>query len=280
MDMFGKGSGYRWMDAYLLAWIVELATDSFCAKYLDYRNDPQGKTSGQMNHAARSGCRNFAEGCERLMTSTGSGLDLLNVAKGSLGELRDDYLKWLMRDRQLPWDAADADALAVQGLDMDPPPNSAASAEAGTAGTAGSTGTAETGGPGRTGSPGNTARYTHRKFCEHLLKQYAKFARWLEHEDSHVRANALVILCTRAAKMQEAYIRRVGEDFKKEGGFKEKMGDARREVRAQQEDVQQEVPTCDLCGAPMRKNHRKKDNSPFWGCTNYPACKGTTPYQP
>ncbi|MDD5707031.1 MAG: hypothetical protein PHR35_13995 [Kiritimatiellae bacterium] len=74
MEMFGRGSGYRWMDAYLLAWVVELGTDSFCAKYLDYRNDPQGKTSGQMNHAARSGCRNFAEGCERLMTSTSSGL--------------------------------------------------------------------------------------------------------------------------------------------------------------------------------------------------------------
>lgn len=34
MDMFGKGSGYRWLDAYIMAWIVELGTDSFCAKYL------------------------------------------------------------------------------------------------------------------------------------------------------------------------------------------------------------------------------------------------------
>ena len=30
MDIFGKGDGYRSMDAYILAWIVELATDSFC----------------------------------------------------------------------------------------------------------------------------------------------------------------------------------------------------------------------------------------------------------
>ena len=69
MNIFGKGAGYRWMDAYFLAWIVELATDSFCEKFLSYKNDPQGKTSAQMNHAARSGCRNLAEGCERLMTS-------------------------------------------------------------------------------------------------------------------------------------------------------------------------------------------------------------------
>ncbi|OGV62483.1 MAG: hypothetical protein A3K18_06035 [Lentisphaerae bacterium RIFOXYA12_64_32] len=262
------------MDAYILAWIVELATDGFCAKYLDYRNDPQGKTSGQMNHAARSGCRNFAEGCERLMTSTGAGIDLLNVAKGSLGELGDDYLKWLMKDKQLPWDATDTDALAVQGLDMDPAPASAVSE---TAGTAGAAGTAE---PGRSGGSGSSGRYTHRKFCAHVLWQYAKFERWLEHQDSHVRANALVILCTRAAKMQEAYIRWVGEDFKKEGGFREKMGEARREARAKSEgDAEEEAPPCDVCGAPMRKSYRKKDNSPFWGCTNYPGCRGTKPYQ-
>ena len=122
MEMFGKGAGYRWMDAYLLAWVVELATDSFCARFLDYKNDPQGKTSAQMNHAARSGCRNFAEGCERLMTSSASGMDLLNVAKGSLGELRDDYLKWLLRARRLPWDDSAPDALAVRRTDLDPAP--------------------------------------------------------------------------------------------------------------------------------------------------------------
>ncbi|MBM4143993.1 MAG: hypothetical protein FJ225_10450 [Lentisphaerae bacterium] len=258
MDMFGKGSGYRWLDAYIMAWLVELGTDSFCTRFLDYRNDPQGKTSGQMNHAARSGCRNFAEGCERLMTSTSSGLDLLNVAKGSLGELRDDFLKWLMRDRQLPWDAADADAQAVQRLDLDTAPQS--------------------GSPGSSDSPGASAHYTHRKFCEHVLKQYAKFERWLEHEESHVRANALIILCTRAAKMQEAYIRRQGEEFKKEGGFREKMGEARREARAQSAaGAEEQPPTCDACGSPMRKGLRKRDNVPFWGCANYPGCRETKP---
>lgn len=213
-----------------------------------------------MNHAARSGCRNFAEGCERLMTATSSGLDLLNVARASLGELRDDYLKWLMRDRKLPWDTADADAQAVQRTDLDPAPQS--------------------GGSGSPGSPGTSGRYTHRKFCGHVLKQYAKFERWLEHDDSHVRANALVILCTRAAKMQEAYIRRQGEEFKNEGGFREKMGEARREARAENDgSAVEQAPTCDECGAPMRRSHRKRDNAPFWGCTNYPGCRGTKPYQ-
>jgi hypothetical protein len=126
MEIFGMGGGYRWMDAYLFAWVVELGTDSFCETFLDYKNDPQGKTSGQMNHAARSGNRNFAEGCERLMTSTASGLDLLNVAKASLCELRDDYLKWLLRARQLPWGDTVPEAVAIRRLDLDPPPGRAA----------------------------------------------------------------------------------------------------------------------------------------------------------
>jgi len=88
MEIFGAGSGYRWMDAYILAWVVELGTDKFCEAFLDYKNDPQGKTSGQMNHAARSGNRNFAEGCERLMTSTASGMDLLSRQVESLRAAR------------------------------------------------------------------------------------------------------------------------------------------------------------------------------------------------
>jgi len=273
MDIFGKGDGYRWMDAYILAWIVELATDAFCGKYLDFKNDPQGKTSGQMNHAARSGCRNFAEGCERLMTSTSAGLDLLNVAKGSLGELRDDYIKWLLRARILPWDDASDEARTVQRLDLDPPPGAAARIAAGAAVSAGS--------PGSPGSPGGSGRrplpFTTRRFCEHLLAQYDRFAPWLEHDDSFVRANALLILCIRAGKMQESYIRRLGEEFKTEGGFKEKMGEARREQRAQQEPADADAPRCPECGEAMRLMHRKRDNSPFWGCRNYPACRGTRP---
>jgi len=66
MNIFGKSSGYRWMDVYILANIVELGTDRFCDDFLNLKNDPGGRTFGQMNHAARSGCRNLAEGSERL----------------------------------------------------------------------------------------------------------------------------------------------------------------------------------------------------------------------
>ena len=286
MEMFGKGAGYRWMDAYLLAWVVELATDSFCARFLDYKNDPQGKTSAQMNHAARSGCRNFAEGCERLMTSSASGMDLLNVAKGSLGELRDDYLKWLLCARRLPWDDSAPDALAVRRTDLDPAPGGGTERRGG--GDAAGGAPVLPGLPGQPGRPvltpgqpgrGAGAPYSNRRFGEHLLAQYAKFERWLESPDSFVRADALLILCTRAAKMQEAYIRRLGEAFANEGGFKERLGEARREARAKQEPaaLHGEPPRCPACGQAMRLMRRKRDNSPFWGCSDYPGCSETLP---
>lgn len=258
VEMFhSKAGAYRYMDAYLLSWIIELATDRFCQDFLDYRNDPQGKTSAQMNHAARSGSRNFAEGSERLMTSTSSGLDLLNVAKGSLAELRDDYLKWLMRHDELPWD--EPEAVRVRRIDLDPPtqPRSTDS----------------------TVSPPSHKPFSNRAFCAHVLAQQAKFKTWLEDPKSTVRANALVILCTRACMMMESYIRSLGESFKQEGGFREKMGEARREQRTEGPAVEDEnAPHCELCGSIMRQLHRKADNNPFWGCSNYPGCRGTRPY--
>ena len=32
---------------------------------------------------------------------------------------------------------------------------------------------------------------------------------------------------------------------------------------------------CPTCGADMKVRKNKKDNSSFWGCTNYPQCKTT-----
>lgn len=35
------------------------------------------------------------------------------------------------------------------------------------------------------------------------------------------------------------------------------------------------VPRCPRCGAVMRLRHRRSDNAPFYGCSNYPHCHGT-----
>ena len=116
MDLFRKSAGYRFLDAFVLANVLELGTQHFCKRFLDSRNDPGGRTFSQMTHAARSGCRNFAEGSERLMTSYASAIELLDVARASLCELRDDYNKWLMMQWQAPWPMDSEEAQRVYGV--------------------------------------------------------------------------------------------------------------------------------------------------------------------
>ena len=62
------------------------------------------RTQDQMEQAARSGKQNIAEGMVDGMTSVEMMLKLLNVARGSLRELKEDYEDYL-RVHKLPiWD--------------------------------------------------------------------------------------------------------------------------------------------------------------------------------
>ena len=51
---------------------------------------------------------------------------------------------------------------------------------------------------------------------------------------------------------------------------------AKRKPAAAKPSASAEEPTpeCPLCGNAMAKRH-SKDGKEFWGCTAYPACRGT-----
>ena len=49
---FSSGGGYRWLDAWVLANIIQLATQKFCRKFLNHTNDPCGRQFDQMTQAA------------------------------------------------------------------------------------------------------------------------------------------------------------------------------------------------------------------------------------
>jgi len=34
------------------------------------------------------------------------------------------------------------------------------------------------------------------------------------------------------------------------------------------------TPVCPKCGSDMTMRHKKSDGSPFWGCNDFPNCKG------
>ena len=71
--------------------------------YINHYLQPSDRTFGQMQQAARSGKQNIVEGLEDYMTSRDTGLHLVNVARGSLQELREDYEDQLRNLRLSQW---------------------------------------------------------------------------------------------------------------------------------------------------------------------------------
>ena len=85
---------YRKSDA-----IYQLTVE-FCKRFLPAHGD---RTVDQMVQAARSGKQNIVEGSEDGQTSSEMEIKLLNVARGSLQELRSDYQDYLNTHHLTIW---------------------------------------------------------------------------------------------------------------------------------------------------------------------------------
>ena len=93
-----KKTNWRTLRFYQKADTLYQLTVIFCKRFLPPYGD---RTVDQMIQAARSGKQNIVEGCEDGMTSTEMELKLINVARSSLQELREDYEDYL-HTRQIP----------------------------------------------------------------------------------------------------------------------------------------------------------------------------------
>jgi len=93
--IYRKSGGFRKLHSFNFATIVHLGTMSFCKRFIDWKQDPLGKTLGQMVGASRSGKQNIIEGSERAKTSAETEIKLTDVAKGSLAELMGDLEDYL-----------------------------------------------------------------------------------------------------------------------------------------------------------------------------------------
>jgi len=245
MGMFGGYGGYWWLDSFVMAEIVYLATRRFCRSFLNRNNDPCGRQYDQMTQATRSGCANTVEGSARNATSRETEMKLTDIARASLAELHLDYVNWLLDKGLIPWakDSAEAQALYAVRLDR----------------------------------PAYGKDVVHDG-CAHILTQQKKFAQWLDSGDDTVIANTLMILISRTINMLNHQMESQGEQFKEEGGFREKLSEIRHEAMARHEGA----PACPECGAPMRKRTAKSGKhpgQPFWGCSKYPACNGLRPFE-
>ena len=247
--------GYRRTASFQTATIIYDATWWFCEKFLD----PRSRLVDQMVQAARSGRQNLAEGSRAAATSSQTELRLLNVARSSLEELLLDYEDFL-RHRHLPlWGPDSAEARAVREV------------------------------PQRF-SRDRTDRADLTDLTDH--QRWALYARWLEHADPAVRANALVCLINQANFLLDQQIAAVEEQFVEGGGYSERLAALRlaerqrkknpadQTDRSDQADPTDRIPACPRCGKPMvlrTAQSGKNAGRQFWGCSGYPECKGVAP---
>ncbi len=236
--------GFYWLDTWVLANVIQLATQDFCQRYLNRTNDPCGRQYDQMTQAARSVPANIAEGNSRHSTSKETEMKLTDVARASLSELANDYINWLMRHEQLPWSTKSEEYNKVAFLPLDRP------------------------------TYNDDVLYLS---CAHILNQKHKFDEWLCSNNSITEANCLLILCNRLIMMLGKQIANQLDTFRREGGFAENLTAERLAYRTEQ-SAQSGAPVCPKCGKPMIKRTAKKginSGKEFWSCSSYPECNGT-----
>ena len=94
----------KWEDLYYYrkSLVLYQMTVVFCRRFLPKYGD---RTVDQMVQAARNGKQNIVEGLADGVTSTEMELKLLNVARASIKELKEDYLDYIAAHSLVRWTA-------------------------------------------------------------------------------------------------------------------------------------------------------------------------------
>ena len=240
--------GFRKTASFQTATLIYDATYWFCEKFLD----PRSRTVDQMVQAARSGRQNIAEGSRASATSSQTELRLVNVARASLEELLLDYEDYL-RHRRIPqWLPDGPEASEVRAIP-------------------------------RTFRKDPSDQSDLNDLSDQ--ERWALYARWLDHADPAIRANATICLIHQANYLLDRQIAALEAAFVEDGGYSEQLATERLRHRKDQSDrsdptnpTDPQPPNCPACGLLMALRTAKSGKTPgsqFWGCTKYPDCKGT-----
>lgn len=108
--------GYRRTYTFGYTCLIYHATTLFCSRFYSFKDDPLGKTSGQMIGAARSARQNQVEASARAGTSGRQEVLQLDVARGSLDELAGDYEAFIINRDEVPWSNLDPRAKQLSEL--------------------------------------------------------------------------------------------------------------------------------------------------------------------
>lgn len=241
---FSAAPSYFWLNAWVLSNIIEIATQDFCDRHIDYRIDPGHRLYDQMTQAARSIRANIAEGSGRHETSLETEMRLTDVARASAHELMGDFINYMMRHSLGGWKVTDQKFQAVINLKLDKP------------------------------------EYGEDFIIDamnHIGRQKARFDCFLKQGSVEDYANCMVVLCIKINAMLTSMLAAQLRDFKQQGGFAENLTQVRLEAR-RDEAAKAGAPSCPVCGKPMLQRtiqRGTRQGEKFWGCSAYPACNGT-----
>lgn len=247
--LFDKRGGYRRLHSFTFATLIHLETISFCNRFIPWQEDQLGKTIGQMIGAARSGRQNIIEGSERASTSKETEMKLTDVARASLAELLGDYEIFLADNESIPWsresrENIDFSKILIPEYEHSPDP-------------------------------------MHDYWEYYHEKVRPLFEPWFKKDDPIVVANCLVILIQKTMCMLQGQLKAQGDAFLQEGGFKERMYENRTTSR-NTASSENKGPKCPDCGENMQKRFPRngsRNNTPFWGCIDFPNCRGTRVFE-
>lgn len=218
------------------------------ARFCERFVERRSRMVDQMVQAARSGRQNIAEGSRASASSSQTQLRLVNVARASLDELLLDYEDFLRQRRLVQWPKDHPEAMAVRAVGQRLP-------------------RADRSDPS---DPSDSSRY----------------ARWLEHKNPAIVANAIICLIHQANYLLDRQIAALERAFVTEGGYTEQLAARRIRERAKTSPASSvpgdtsAAPSCPRCGKPMVVRTARKGpraGSRFWGCTGYPHCRETQP---
>lgn len=195
---------YRKLVSFRVAELIYDLTVRFVDRYI-----PKGsRTADQMEQSARSGVRNIAEGSVISATTKKLELNLTNVARASLDELKSDYEDFL-KHRKLPiWEERDPRRYELTKL--------------------------------RCKDADELARWIKavwlREQAERMAQpEGAKTARTPKSVQdkayAEISANVGQALCIVAIDLLDKQIEKLAKDFETEGGFGERLYKVRKAVR-------------------------------------------------
>lgn len=204
--VLNKQTNWDELYFYQKADVVYQLSFVFCDRFIHLYKD---RTRDQVIQAARSCKQNIVEGLSDGVTSTEMQLKLLNVARASLQELREDFEDYI-KSRGLKFFGNPTDMAPQHCFDH------------------------------------NTARYDAMlAYCRthNRLEEYdSLFQIWTDEE----LCNYALTLCHMIDKMMMTFMEKLEQEFIKEGGIKERMYRARTGYRQQQDErlkqLEQQIP--------------------------------------